>query len=196
MPKTLEELLADIEKSGIVSQMVVLGCGKRAVGDDAAGRRVVESLRERDETIDCRTFGGELFELLELYRAGHPLFILDAMRTAAHPGTLLLTRGPTTHARLRNIGGEKTDWNLDGIAGLAKDLGYTIPPLWIMGIEGSSASGELTPEVSRAVDFVVENFDALRAVAFALEPGDPPVILRPPAWELPPIRVDWGPVHA
>jgi len=66
--------------------MLVIGCGNRLRGDDAAGILTAERLRELG--VPAQICGGEATALIETWDGAQDVIVIDAVITGAPPGTL------------------------------------------------------------------------------------------------------------
>jgi hydrogenase maturation protease len=74
-----------------ILDMLIIGCGNRDRGDDAAGIMAAEQLRARG--IDAQLCGGEPSELIEMWRGLDDVIVIDAVVTGAPAGTVHLWDG-------------------------------------------------------------------------------------------------------
>ena len=65
---------------------LVIGCGNRDRGDDAAGILVVRRLREHG--IDAREHSSDGLALIDTWSAAEYVILIDTVMTGAPPGTI------------------------------------------------------------------------------------------------------------
>lgn len=137
----------------------MLGIGNAWQGDDAAGLVTARRLRERSlADVDVRELEGEPVSLVEAWGGAEWVFVVDAVRSGAAPGTvhrLDATEAPLpatlSAASTHTLGvGEAIE--------LARALGRLPARIVLYGIEAESiaAGADLTPAVARGVDEAVE----------------------------------------
>lgn len=134
--------------------MLIIGCGNRHRGDDAAGILAAERLRELGVPAEVRS--GEPSELIGAWSGFDDVILIDAVVTGAPAGTVhewdvnelprLTTKSSSTHGL--------------GVAeaiALARTLGRLPTKLRIYGIEGTqfSAGSDVSRKVQEAVAEVV-----------------------------------------
>lgn len=138
---------------------LVLGIGNAWQGDDAAGLVTARRMRGLAPAgVDVRELEGEPVSLVEAWGGAESVFIVDAVRSGAAPGTvhrLDATDEPLpatlSAASTHTLGvGEAIE--------LARALGRLPARIVIYGIEAESiaAGADLTPAVARGVDEAVE----------------------------------------
>jgi hydrogenase maturation protease len=175
--------------AAFATQVVVVGCGNRAAGDDAAGVVLAERIaRLRPESVEARPLGTDLLSLHDDFERGKPILITDAVSSGEPPGTIHLLPLPSSLAVARTLAKVSTHgWDLTAVVDLARGLGKELPPLALIGIEaGHVREGDtMSPEVENAIDFIVENFEALTICFAPFGPGDAGVRLHPPGYALP-----------
>jgi hydrogenase maturation protease len=71
--------------------MLVIGCGNRLRGDDAAGILTAERLRELG--VPAQICGGEATALIETWEGAQDVIVIDAVVTGVLPGTLHIWDG-------------------------------------------------------------------------------------------------------
>jgi hydrogenase maturation protease len=141
----------------------VIGIGNAWQGDDAAGLHVARLLAPQlPDDVRVRELEGEPVGLVEALNGADDVFLIDAVRSGAPPGTIhRLDAGdapiPTAlaAASTHTLGvGEAIE--------LARALGRLPRRVIVYGIEAASlaAGEELTPPVARAVAEVVERVSA------------------------------------
>ncbi|MBC7110151.1 MAG: hydrogenase maturation protease [Archaeoglobi archaeon] len=74
--------------------ILIIGCGNPLMGDDGAGNRVVEKLREFQlpEYVEIEDVGVGGLGIIELLLDRKKIIVVDAVRTGAPPGTLHVLR--------------------------------------------------------------------------------------------------------
>ncbi|HEX2293108.1 MAG TPA: hydrogenase maturation protease [Gaiellaceae bacterium] len=138
---------------------LVLGIGNAWQGDDAAGLLAAQRLRERALAgVEVRELEGEPVSLVEAWDGADRVFVVDAVRSGAAPGTV--HRLDATHEPLpATLSAASTHTLGVGEAiELARALGRLPALVVLYGIEAESiaAGAGLTPAVERAVDEAVE----------------------------------------
>ena len=139
--------------------MLIIGCGNRQRGDDAAGILVAERLCTLG--IEAETCTGEAADLLEAWDGADDVIVVDAVVTGAPVGAVQVwdcqqaTLSPKTTASSHSLG------VAEAIA-LARVLHRLPARLRLFGIEGRrfDQAAEVSPEVLRAVDDVVRSIAA------------------------------------
>ena len=66
--------------------MLILGCGNPDRGDDSAGVKVIEQLRELG--IAAETCSGQAADLIEAWTGRHEVLVVDAVASGAPTGTV------------------------------------------------------------------------------------------------------------
>ncbi|MCC7291968.1 MAG: hydrogenase maturation protease [Phycisphaerales bacterium] len=141
---------------------VILGCGRWSMGDDQAGLRVGERLRERARgraEVLCDESPGLALAQLEGSRIGTLLVIDAAPADAAHPaGTFTVLCGDP---RQRLIGRSRPSTHeIDVANGLDLMAAWDgVPPrirLYVIFAAQFARSLSMSPEVASCVDEVVE----------------------------------------
>ncbi len=138
-------------------QVLIIGVGNEFRGDDAAGLVVARHLQERLPEVVVRESPGEGATLMETWKDGAQVFLIDAVSSGSPAGTIHRLEAhtgplPTTFFRYST--------HAFGVAEaieMARVLGQLPPRLIVYGIEGANyeAGVELSPEVSQAVAQVV-----------------------------------------
>lgn len=148
--------------------MLILGCGNRGRGDDAAGVLVAECLR--DLGLDAQICFGQALELIDAWKAADDVIIVDAIMTGSPAGKVWLWDGEQLTL--------PETWSLSthgfGVAEaiqLARILGCLPKRLRVFGIEGSrfELGSRLSPEVMCAVKEVVAQITAASELPSAVE---------------------------
>lgn len=138
--------------------MLIIGCGNRDRGDDAAGVMVAESLRQLGIEVQIRR--GEAAELIESWRGVDDVIVVDAAMTGAPAGSVTFWDGqhpaasPSSTPSTHGLG-------LAEAIELSRALGCLPIRLRVYGIEGRhfEIGGEVSPEVKQAVERVVRSID-------------------------------------
>jgi hydrogenase maturation protease len=146
------------------AQILVLGVGNILLSDEGAGVRVVEEL-VRSQTLPCGVEaidGGTMgLDLLPYLEGKSHLFIVDAVRSAAEPGTLLVEELADPPAYFR----QKISPHQIGLAELlavAALTGALPPSITLFGIvplslaTGMELSAPVAAAVARAVPLLLE----------------------------------------
>jgi hydrogenase maturation protease len=134
--------------------MLIIGCGNRERGDDAAGILVAERLRELGIEAETRT--GEAVDLIEAWKNADDVIVVDAVVTGAPIGTVQAWDG---RQPLASAGTNASTHGL-GVAEaieLAQALGRLPMRLRIYGIEVRrfELGAEISPEVQRGIEEVL-----------------------------------------
>lgn len=136
----------------------VIGVGHPDRGDDAAGLLVARALAGRlpcsVEVYEC---GGDLLNLIEVWRGADRVVVVDAMLSGLPPGTVHVLE-PASAAAAANLPLSNHGFGLSEAIALARALDALPRRLVIVAIEGTGfeAGGGLSPEVRAAVDEAAE----------------------------------------
>jgi hydrogenase maturation protease len=160
--------------------MLIIGCGNRDRGDDAAGVLVAEGLRQLGVDVEIRR--GEAAELIAAWSGADNVIVVDAVMTGAPPGSVTLwdrqhsPASPSSTASTHGLG-------LAEAIELARVLGCLPIKLRVYGIEGRrfEIGVEVSPEVKGAVERVVRNIGAEvkpRPLNIELSPDEPPGAIK------------------
>jgi hydrogenase maturation protease len=136
---------------------LVIGIGTPDHGDDAAGLLVAERVRAAasPRTVTVRELVGDQLSLLDLWAGAREVYVVDAVRSGAPPGTVYRFDGAdrltgqfattSTHA-----------FGLADVVGLARVLGELPARLVGYGIEGAlwKPGDPMSPQVMDAVGTV------------------------------------------
>lgn len=139
--------------------MKIIGCGNPDRGDDCAGLRVAERLRQHG--IAAEIHSGEPLALIEAWSGFNNVILVDAVVTGAPVGTVhVWDRWP-----LQIPGGAPVSshgFDLGKTIELAQTLGRLPARLRLYGIEGRQfdPGSETSSEVERAVENVVREITA------------------------------------
>jgi hydrogenase maturation protease len=134
--------------------MLIIGCGNRDRGDDAAGLIAAERLRGRG--VAAGICSGEPSELLEAWAGADQVILIDAVQTGSPTGTVHVWNGQNP-PKFSMSSGSTHGLGLSEAIELARALGRLPEKLRIYGIEGASfgiGSG-LSREVDPGIDEVV-----------------------------------------
>lgn len=139
--------------------MLILGCGNRQRGDDAAGILAAERLRALG--IAAEVCAGESSELMEAWSDADDVIVVDAVVVGAPVGTVHVWDGrqpPAFATAKRSTHGLGV---AEAIA-LARALDRLPARLRVYGIEGNNfeMGNALSPEVEHAVEEVVRRIAA------------------------------------
>ncbi len=134
--------------------MLILGCGNRLRGDDAAGIVAAEQLRALG--VPARDSSGETSELIEAWSAADDVVVIDAVATGAPPGTVHVWDGhePLTFGR---ASGSSHGFGVAEAIELSRALNRLPEKLTVYGIEGArfEMGSSLSAEVEWGVKQVV-----------------------------------------
>lgn len=147
---------------------LVIGIGQDFRRDDQAGPRVIEGLKNAAlENVDLVLVSGESASLLTAWQGYKQVWVVDAVRAEATPGTLIRLDGLHQHV--------PDDWRQTSTHGvglahalaLARVMDRLPPALIIWGIVGAEfgIGVAITPDVQTAID------DAVAGIAAELEPS-------------------------
>jgi hydrogenase maturation protease len=134
--------------------MLILGCGNRDRGDDAAGVLVAQQLH--DLGLDARICSGQALELIDAWEAADDVIIVDAVMTGGPSGKVWFWEGD--RLPLPEIMSLSTHgFGVAETIRLARLLGRLPKRLRVCGIEGSrfELGSTLSPGVMCAVKEVV-----------------------------------------
>jgi len=112
---------------------LVIGCGNRDRGDDAAGILVVRRLREHG--IDAREHSSDGLALIDTWSAAEYVILIDTVMTGAPPGTISGAMGADA-AVLRSATTSSHSFDVAAAIELARALDRMPGSLKIYGIEG------------------------------------------------------------
>jgi len=139
--------------------MLILGCGNRQRGDDAAGVLAAERLRGLG--IAAEVCSGEPSELMEAWSGAEDVILIDAVVTGSPVGSVYVWDGQHPPAFATSAGSTHGLGVAHAIE-LARALDCLPARLRVYGIEGKKfeiGSG-VSPQVERAVEEVVERIAA------------------------------------
>jgi len=133
--------------------MLIIGCGNRQRGDDAAGIMVAERLRTLG--IEAEMCAGESSQLMDAWSGAADVIVIDSVVSGAPAGTLHVWNGqhPLT---LGKSASSTHSLGLGEAIELARALGCLPARLCIYGIEGKTfeIGGVPSEEVQLAVEEV------------------------------------------
>lgn len=134
--------------------MLIIGCGNRQRGDDAAG--IIAGERLRALGIAVELCAGEASELMEIWTGAEDVIVIDAVVTSAPVGSIHVWDGRPP------LGRDKSCRSTHGLGvaeaiELARALDSLPPKLRVFGIEGQkfALGSAMSPEVERAVEEIV-----------------------------------------
>ena len=136
-------------------KMLILGCGNRQRGDDAAGILVAERLSALG--IAAEVCSGEASELIEAWTGAADVIVIDAVVSGAPAGTVHVWDGQRLPTFVISAGSTHGLGIAQAIE-LARALNRMPSRLRVYGIEGKSfeIGGSLSPEVEPGVEEVVQ----------------------------------------
>ena len=135
--------------------MLILGCGNRQRGDDAAGILAAEHLRALG--IPAEICSGEVSDLIEAWTGSDDVIVIDAVVSGAPSGTVHVWDWQRLPA-FATSGGSTHGLGIAEAIELARALNRMPSRLLVYGIEGKNfeIGSEVSPEVERAVEEVVQ----------------------------------------
>jgi len=129
--------------------MLIIGCGNRQRGDDAAG--IIAAERLHAQGIAAQICAGESSELIEAWSGVDDVIVIDAVVTGAPAGAVHVWDGqcPLDFGR---SSGSTHGLGLAEAIELARALDCLPARLGVYGIEGKrfEVGSEVSPEVERA----------------------------------------------
>jgi hydrogenase maturation protease len=139
--------------------MLIIGCGNRQRGDDAAGILVAQRLRELG--IAAETNLGESADLLSAWNGADHVIIIDAVVSGAPVGTVHTWDG---HEPIASISSRASTHSL-GVAEaieLARVLNRLPQRLEVYGVEvrRCDPGSDISPEVQQAVEELAQRIQA------------------------------------
>jgi hydrogenase maturation protease len=135
--------------------MLVIGCGNRQRGDDAAGILVAERLRAFGvEAVACI---GAATDLIEAWSGADDVIMVDAVVSGAPVGTVQVWDGPRPHAAGRTTASTHGLGLAEAIE-LARVLNRLPARLRVYGVEGRrfEPGAKISPEVQGAVEEMMQ----------------------------------------
>lgn len=144
--------------------MLIIGCGNRDRGDDAAGLLVAERLRDLTAEADNVTIefcSGEATELVELWSTDDEVIVVDAVAGDAPAGTIHRWQDDIP-ATTRSASASTHGFGLREAIPLAQIMGRLPKLLRIYGIEGRQfeISSAISPEVRSAAEAAAQEIRA------------------------------------
>jgi hydrogenase maturation protease len=136
---------------------MVIGIGNEARGDDGAGRQVARALRslagDRVRVLDC---SGDAAELLDLWQGGDRVYVVDALRSGAKPGSWRRIAGDELATAVLAPGTSTHGLSIAEAVALGQVLHRMPDRLVVYGIEGTrfAMGTDLSAATARAVDEV------------------------------------------
>jgi len=136
-------------------RVLVIGCGNRDRGDDAAGILVVRRLREKG--VDAREHSSDGLALIDAWSTAEYVILIDTVITGAPPGTISGAMGADA-AVLRSATTSSHSFDVGSAIELARALDRMPGSLKIYGIEGRAfePGTEPQPVVLAAAEKVAE----------------------------------------
>ena len=136
---------------------LVIGIGTPDHGDDAAGLLVAERVRAAasPRTVTVRELVGDQLSLLDLWGDAREVYVIDAVRSGAPPGTVYRFDG-ADHLTSQFATTSTHAFGLADVIGLARALGELPVRLVGYGIEGAlwKPGDPVSPQVMEAVGTV------------------------------------------
>ena len=151
-----------------MSKVTIIGIGQSFRGDDAAGLEAVRRWREEfNETASRPEVQVEVCELpglglLDLFEGAESILLVDAVQSGARVGTIHRI-GPEELIAFSADSNSAHGWGVAETLGLARQLGLSLPPIHLIGIEAGQMQigAGLSPEVEAALPAVcawIEDF--------------------------------------
>ena len=151
-----------------MSKVTIIGIGQSFRGDDAAGLEAVRRWREEfNETAGRPEVQVEVCELpglglLDLFEGAESILLVDAVQSGARVGTIHRI-GPEELIAFSADSNSAHGWGVAETLGLARQLGLSLPPIHLIGIEAGQMQigAGLSPEVEAALPVVcawIEDF--------------------------------------
>jgi len=135
--------------------VLIIGCGNRQRGDDAAGITAAERLRAHGIAVEV--CAGEFSELMELWSGVSDVIVIDCITTGAPAGTVQVW--DALHLpRISNVSGSTHGFGVGEAIGMGRALGSLPQRLLIYGIEGKNfeVGSQISSEVEKAIEEVVD----------------------------------------
>ncbi len=144
--------------------MLILGCGNRDRGDDAAGVLVAERLR--DLGLDAQICSGLALELIDAWKGADDVIIVDAITTGGPAGKVWLWDSGQL-ALPKSLSLSTHGFGVAEAIRLARILSCLPKRLRVFGIEGSrfELGSAVSPEVMCAVKALVTQITAEEEMA-------------------------------
>jgi len=145
--------------------MLVLCCGNRDRGDDAAGPLVAGRLREmgRETGIDAREHAGDALSLIDAWQSADEVVLVDAVVSGKRPGTVSVWDALAAPLAGRPLVGSSHALGLAEAIAISRTLGTLPRRLTLFGIEarrfglGEPPSKAVLRGVERAARKVYEH---------------------------------------
>jgi len=139
-------------------KITIIGIGQSFRGDDAVGLEAIRRWREEfDETASRSEVQVEVCELpglglLDLFEGADSVLLVDAVQSGARVGTIHRI-GPEELAAFSADSNSAHGWGVAETLSLAQQLGLTLPPIHLIGIEAGQMDlgAGLSPEVEAAL---------------------------------------------
>ena len=149
-------------------KITIIGIGQSFRGDDAAGLEAIRRWREEfNETASRPEVQVEVCELpgvglLDLFEGADSVLLVDAVQSGAKVGTIHRI-GPEELVAFSADSTSAHGWGVAETLGLARQLGLTLPPIHLIGVEAGQMDlgAGLSPEVEAALPVVcawIEDF--------------------------------------
>ena len=140
---------------------VIVAVGAHLRGDDAAGLVVAEQLRRAGTSLPVHEVTGDLTELLDIWDGVAEVWLVDALCSGCHPGTVVEIDLLAPDAPSLEAAGLRSSHAL-GVAevlALGRQLGRLPGRLVAIGIEGADfgLGRSLSAPVARAADKVTRD---------------------------------------
>lgn len=151
-----------------MSQITIIGIGQSFRGDDAVGLEAIRRWREGfNETASRPEVQVEVCELpglglLDLFEGAESVLLVDAVQSGARVGTIHRI-GPEELLAFSADSNSAHGWGVAETLGLARQLGLTLPPIHLIGVEAGQMDlgAGFSPEVEAvlpAVRTLIEEF--------------------------------------
>lgn len=151
-----------------MSQITIIGIGQSFRGDDAVGLEAIRRWREEfNETASRPEVQVEVCELpglglLDLFEGADSVLLVDAVQSGARVGTVHQI-SPEELLAFSADSNSAHGWGVAETLGLARQLGLTLPPIHLIGIEAGQMKlgAGFSPEVEAvlpAVCMLIEEF--------------------------------------
>jgi hydrogenase maturation protease len=140
---------------------LIIGCGNRDRGDDAAGLLVVERLRSLG--IAAEEHSGEGLALIEAWSGAARVILIDAVVTGAAPGTISVWDARTAPVSRDAFRASTHSFGVAEAVELARALGRLPASLAIYGIDGRNFArgSQPAPEVLAAAEELAQQIARL-----------------------------------
>jgi hydrogenase maturation protease len=144
-----------------MSQITIIGIGQSFRGDDAVGLEAIRRWREEfNETASRPEVRVEVCELpglglLDLFAGADSALLVDALQRGTKVGTVHRI-GPEELLTFSADSTSAHGWGVAETLSLAQQLGLTLPPIHLIGIEAGQMKigAGLSPEVEAALPAV------------------------------------------